>query len=165
MAERSGTDRIAAVELDERTLPRRTKEIEHERAAAMADLVDDNFFRAVDGPAGPYRLRLSLADARLCLDIRDAGGGPAAEATLPLPAFRGMVRDYRAICESYDAAMREASAARIESIDMGRRGLHDEAAELLRDRLQGPVEIDHATARRLFTLLCALHIRSGDIVL
>ena len=150
--------RIAAITLDERTVIRRNQAIEHERAVAIADLLHENRFEPCNGPLGPYSIHLSVQENRLQIDV--TGADAASERViLPLPAFRGIIKDYFLICESYYEAVNESNPARIEAIDMGRRGLHDEAAALLRDRLSGRIETDHATARRLFTLICVLHIR------
>ncbi|BBK31489.1 uncharacterized protein (UPF0262 family) [Stella humosa] len=151
--------RIARVTLDEHTVLRRNPDVEHERAVALFDLVEENRFALVDGPAGPYHLHLAIADSRLRILVRDAQDQPLVEILLPLLAFRRIVRDYFMICESYYAAIRRSTPSQIEAIDMGRRGLHDEGSRLLRERLADRATIDHATARRLFTLVCVLHIR------
>ncbi|HSR71609.1 MAG TPA: UPF0262 family protein [Kiloniellales bacterium] len=151
--------RIVAIDLDERSVVRRSPDVEHERAVAIYDLIEENFFRPADGRPGPYRLHLSVAENRLLFDIRDDSERPLATVTLPLTPFRRIVRDYFTVCESYYEAIRTASPSRIETIDMGRRGLHDEGSRLLRERLDGKIEIDFDTARRLFTLICVLHIR------
>ncbi len=151
---------IVNVVLDEKTLVRRRPEVEHERAVAIYDLLEENTFRVHDETvSGPYVLHLSLADNRLVMDVRDPDDAPLTRMTLPLSPFRGIVRDYFMICESYYGAIKTASPSQIEAIDMGRRGLHNEGAELLRERLAEQVEIDVDTSRRLFTLLCVLHIR------
>jgi uncharacterized protein (UPF0262 family) len=152
-------DRIIRVTLDERSVVRRSAEVEHERAVAIYDLIEENSFTLVDGPAGPYSLRLSIEENRLVLDIRSESEEPLFKLALSLSPFRKIVRDYFAVCESYFAAIRKASPSQIEAIDMGRRGLHDEGAELLRERLTGKIDLDANTARRLFTLVCVLHIR------
>lgn len=113
-----------------------------------------------DGYAGPYHLSISVAEGRLILDIRREDGSPHETLVLGLGRFRRTVKDYFAICDSYYQAIRKASAAEIETIDMARRGVHNEAAELLMERLDGKVEVDFATARRLFTLICVLHIKA-----
>lgn len=155
--------RIIKVELDEATILWRNADIEQERRVAIFDLIEDNKFkplRAVPGGyGGPFALYLSVADGRLMLDIRRENGTPHEVIILGLGRFRRPVREYFAICDSYYQAIRKASAAEIETIDMARRGVHNEAAELLMERLDGKVEVDFATARRLFTLICVLHIK------
>jgi len=155
--------RISHIELDEATILWRNADIEQERRIAIFDLIEENLFRPARassaGHDGPYRLRLSVADGRLVLDIADEEHRPLETLILGLGRFRRPIRDYFAICESYYQAIRKASAQEIETIDMARRGIHNEAAELLLERLDGKVETDFATARRLFTLICVLHIR------
>ena len=168
--------RISHIDLDETTILWRNADIEQERRIAIFDLIEENTFKPcrafVAGHEGPYRLRLSVQDGRLQLDISDdggagneAGGIDARGAQLletlilGLGRFRRHIKDYFAICDSYYQAIRKATAAEIETIDMARRGVHNEAAELLVERLEGKVETDFATARRLFTLICVLHIR------
>lgn len=154
------TDVIVNVVLDEKTLVRRKPEVEHERAVAIYDLLEENLFRVKDPQvSGPYVLHLSLAENRLILDVHDQSDAPLTKLTLPLSPFRGIVRDYFMVCESYYGAIKTASPTQIEAIDMGRRGLHNEGAELLRERLADQVEVDVDTSRRLFTLVCVLHIR------
>jgi uncharacterized protein (UPF0262 family) len=146
--------------LDERTVVRRSVDIEHERAVAIFDLLEENMFRLVEQPeAGPFHLHLSLEENRLHFDIETPERVPIDRVTLPLSSFRRIVKDYFMICESYYAAIKRSSPSQIEAIDMGRRGLHNEGSELLRERLHDKVEIDLPTARRLFTLICVLHIR------
>ncbi|HUB95942.1 MAG TPA: UPF0262 family protein [Stellaceae bacterium] len=154
------TRRIAQITLDERTVVRRNEDIEHERAVAIADLLHENSFAPMSGRKGPFHLHLAIEESRLALDIRDDKDRPIERVLLPLSAFRGIVKDYFLICESYYTAVRQANPARIEAIDMGRRALHDEGSELLRDQLGERVTVDFSTARRLFTLLCVLHIRA-----
>ena len=155
--------RIIKVELDEATILRRNADIEQERRVAIFDLIEENFFKPLrdmgDGYVGPYRLNISVEEGRLILDIRRDNGDPYETLILGLGRFRRIVKDYFAICDSYYQAIRKASAAEIETIDMARRGVHNEAAELLIERLEGKVEIDFPTARRLFTLICVLHIK------
>jgi uncharacterized protein (UPF0262 family) len=143
---------IVDLTLDERTVIRRNADIEHERAVAIFDLL-------AQPEAGPFHLNLSLEDNRLLLDIETPKREPIDRIMLPLATFRRIVKDYFMICESYYAAIKRSSPSQIEAIDMGRRGLHNEGSELLRDRLSDKVEIDLPTARRLFTLICVLHIR------
>jgi uncharacterized protein (UPF0262 family) len=155
-----GTRRIARITLDERTVVRRSDDIEHERAAAISDLLHDNSFAPVSGTDGPFHLHLEIEENRLALDVRNGADRPLERILLPLSPFRSIVKDYFLICESYYNAIRNASPVRIEAIDMGRRALHDEGSELLRERLSERVTVDFNTARRLFTLLCVLHIRA-----
>jgi len=151
--------RIARLDLDERTVLRRNPDVEHERSVAIFDLLEENRFSPVGHEGGPYHLRLGIADNSLVFDIRDVADQPVDRVTLSLASFRGIVKDYFMVCESYYAAIRQATPSQIEAIDMGRRGLHNEGSELLRERLSEKVEIDFDTARRLFTLICVLHIR------
>ncbi len=151
--------RLATIELDEHSVVRRSPDVEHERAVALFDLIESNRFAPVGAEPGPYHLSLGIEDNRLVFDVRTADRRPIDRVQLGLSGFRGIVKDYFLICESYYAAIRRASPSQIEAIDMGRRGLHNEAAELLRERLAERIEIDHDTARRLFTLICVLHIR------
>ncbi len=151
--------RIVEISLDERTVVRRSADVEHERAVAIYDLTEENYFFPVEDDSGPYHLHLAIAENRLLFDIRSDADDPVATVTLPLLPFRRIVKDYFVVCESYFEAIRTASPSKIEAIDMGRRGLHDEGSELLRDRLDGKIEVDFDTARRLFTLICVLHIR------
>jgi uncharacterized protein (UPF0262 family) len=150
---------IIAVELDERTVARRNAEVEQERAVAIYDLLEDNVFRPVEGPDGPFRLRLGMEDNRLIFDVRDGEDRPITRVPLPILPFRKIVKEYFMVCEAYYEAIRHAPPSRIEAVDMGRRGLHDQGSTMLRERLSAKVEIDHNTARRLFTLLCVLQIR------
>ena len=155
--------RIIHIELDEATILWRNADIEQERRIAIFDLIEDNTFKPLRaweaGHHGPYRLRLAVDDGRLALEIADAEGQPLEALILGLGRFRRPIREYFAICDSYYQAIRKASAQEIETIDMARRGIHNEAAEMLLERLDGKVETDFATARRLFTLICVLHIR------
>ena len=151
--------RICAVDLDERTVIRRNAEIDHERAIAIYDLLESNVFMPVRGGDGPYRLRLSIAETRLHLTMTSESDGLETSLVVPMSPFRRVVRDYFLICESYYTAIKNASLMQIEAIDMGRRGLHNEGASMLQEALAESVEIDHDTARRLFTLICVLHIR------
>jgi uncharacterized protein (UPF0262 family) len=149
--------RLASVALDEATLPSATAEIEHERRVAIFDLVEKNVFAPDEADDGPYALKLSLQDNRLVFDI--TGIDFSRTYALSLTPLKGVLKDYLMICDSYYEALRGSSASQIESVDMGRRGLHNEGAELLKARLDGKVEIDHETSRRLFTLVCALYRR------
>ncbi|MBL0900802.1 MAG: UPF0262 family protein [Reyranella sp.] len=150
--------RIVDIVLDEESVARRTPEVEHERAVALFDLTEENDFRLVGGEAGPYRLRLGIFEQRLVFDVRNGRDEKLRDIVLSLTPFRKVVKDYFLICESYYAAIKKLGPSQIEALDMGRRGLHDEGSDLLRERLAGKIEIDHDTARRLFTLICALHI-------
>ena len=151
--------KLIAVELDDVSVVRRGAEVEHERRVAIYDLLEDNDFALVDAAAGPYRLSLGVEDNRVTFDVRDASDARLARFRLPLTPFRGVIRDYFTICESYYEAIKLASPSRIEAIDVGRRSLHDEGADLLRRRLAARVEVDSDTARRLFTLVCVLHVK------
>ena len=151
--------RIIDIVLDEESVARRSPEVEHERAVALFDLIEENDFALVGTP-GPYRLRIGIFEQRLVFDVRDAHDNKLRDIVLSLTPFRKVVKDYFLICESYYAAIKKLSPSQIEALDMGRRGLHNEGSELLRERLAGKIEIDSGTARRLFTLICALHITS-----
>lgn len=151
--------RLAAITLDEKTLVRRQPEAEHERAIAIYDLLEENYFQPVGDFIGPYGLTIRLEDNRLVLEINDQASATSSEVGLPITPFRTIIKDYFLICESYYSAIKRASPSQIEAIDMGRRGLHNEGSDLLRERLAGKIEIDRETARRLFTLMCILHIR------
>ena len=159
-----GDHRIAHIELDEETIIWRNADIEQERRIAIFDLIEDNSFRPVraaeKGADGPYHLSLSVRDGRLVLLIADVDDAELETLVLGLARFRRPIRDYFAICDSYYQAIRKATPKEIETIDMARRGVHNNAAELLLERLDGKVETDFATARRLFTLICVLHIKS-----
>ena len=154
-----GADRIADVALDEPVRLRRSPEVEHERAVAVFDLVEDNWFRLVEGPEGPYHLRIREEEGRLVFDVRDTDEQPLRQFILSLTSFKKIVKEYFQVCESYYDAIKKLSPSQIEAIDMGRRGLHNDGAERLRERLAGKVEMDFDTARRLFTLICVLQIR------
>jgi uncharacterized protein (UPF0262 family) len=151
--------RIVKITLDERTVVRRNPDVEHERAVAIYDLLEENSFAPAGGHPGPFHLHLAIEESRLVLDVRSTADESLERIMLPLAPFRGIVKDYFLICESYYNAIRRATPSQIEAIDMGRRGLHNEGSELLRERLADKATIDLNTARRLFTLLCVLHIR------
>ncbi len=151
--------RIVHLHLDEPTQVRRRPEVEHERAIAVFDLLEENYFAPVGDYTGPYSLHLAVEDNRLIFDIRGEDDGPLLAVPLPLTPFRSIVKDYFLVCDSYYNAIRRSSPSQIEAIDMGRRGLHNEGSTLLKERLAGKVEVDFDTARRLFTLICVLHIR------
>ncbi len=159
----SASARIARIDLDEATILTRNADIEQERRIAMFDLIEENSFKPLrafaNGYVGPYELKLAVQDGRLAIAIAQEGGSLLETLILGMARLRRPIKDYFAICDSYYQAVRRASAQEIETIDMARRGVHNEAAELLIERLDGKVETDFATARRLFTLICVLHIR------
>ena len=154
--------RISQIELDDRNLPPPTPEIEQERRVAIFDLIEENSFQLPlrgdrDLPPGPYHLGLAIRDKRLVFDVETESGGKAAEFHLSLSPFRQVVKDYYQICESYFNAVKTLPPSQIETIDMARRGIHNEGSRVLQERLAGKAEIDTDTARRLFTLICVLH--------
>ena len=154
--------KIIHIDLDDSALPPPTPEIEQERKVAMFDLLEDNSFVLPErdgraAPDGPYRLGLSIRQKRLVFEIGTEGGDPAGEFHLSLGPFRQVVKDYFQICESYFDAVKTAAPSQIETIDMARRGIHNEGARVLEERLEGKAEVDSDTARRLFTLICVLH--------
>lgn len=153
--------RIVNITLDERMGVRRNPEVEHERAVAIYDLLEENYFAPRGEFEGPFVLHLGIEEStRLLFEVFERTGEvKLCSVVLPLIPFRKLVKDYFLVCESYYAAIRTASPSQIEAIDMGRRGLHNEGAELLRERLSGKIDVDHDTSRRLFTLLCVLHVR------
>lgn len=156
----SGLHRIAKVTLDEASVVRRSPEVEQERSIAIFDLVQENRFAPNGCRPGPYSLHLAVEENRLMFDIRlEDDGEQLKQVALSLSPLRSMVKEYFLICESYYQAIKNAPPSRIETIDMARRGIHDEGSELLRERLQGKIEVDFATARRLFTLVCVLHLK------
>jgi uncharacterized protein (UPF0262 family) len=158
-AGRANCAKLIDVELDE-SIGRSTPDVEHERAVAIFDLIEENSFCPVsDEGNGPYRLKLSLIDAKLVFAISRENGEDVVTHILSLTPFRRIVKDYFLICESYYDAIRSSTPSHIEAIDMGRRGLHNEGSQTLMDRLSGKIEIDFNTARRLFTLVCVLHWR------
>jgi uncharacterized protein (UPF0262 family) len=150
--------RLCDVVLDD-TIGRSTPDVEHERAVAIFDLIEENNFKPVGHSGGPYRLNISLVDSKLVFAITLEDGVSVATHILSLTPFRRIVKDYFLICESYYEAFRSASPSRIEAIDMGRRGIHNEGSQTLKDRLDNKIEIDFDTARRLFTLVCVLYWR------
>jgi uncharacterized protein (UPF0262 family) len=155
--------RIIAVELDEKTIIWRNADVEQERRIAIFDLLEHNHFapcRAYpQGYAGPYRIVLRVEEGRLAIDIASQAGQLLETIIFGLARFRRPIKDYFAICDSYFQAIRNATTQQIETVDMARRAIHNEAAELLKERLAGKIEVDFDTARRLFTLVCVLHIR------
>ncbi len=158
MSDAEKTNRLVAVMLDDASFARAAPDIEHERAVAIYDLVEEGRF-ALPGHPGPYRLVLKLVDQRLVFDVRTEDDGPLVTHALSLTPFRRIVKDYFMICDSYRQAIRSGAPSRIEAIDMGRRGVHNEGSEVLKERLKGKVDLDFDTARRLFTLICVLHWR------
>jgi len=153
-------NRLVDVILDDASIGRATPDVEHERAVAIFDLLEENSFAPVNDEAGgPYKLTLSVAEQRLVFNVTRENGDPVAIHMLSLTPFKRVVKDYFMICESYYDAIRTASPSHIEAIDMGRRGLHNEGSQTLQDRLAGKIEVDFDTARRLFTLICVLHWR------
>jgi len=151
------TQRLVKVTLDEGSIGRSSPDIEHERAVAIYDLLEDNSFQPVEHDTGPYALHLSITENRLVFDIRLEDGTPVMAHLLSLTPLRRIVKDYFMICDSYYKAIRTATPSQIEAIDMGRRGLHNEGSELLMERLKEKISLDFDTARRLFTLICVLH--------
>jgi uncharacterized protein (UPF0262 family) len=152
------TARLIDVVLDE-SIGRSTPDIEHERAVAIFDLIEENSFRPVGHDGGPYKLRISLAESRLVFAISDETDKEVVTHILSLTPFRRIVKDYFMICESYYEAIRTSTPSQIEAIDMGRRGMHNDGSQTLMDRLSGKIDMDFDTARRLFTLVCVLHWR------
>ncbi|MGJ8623247.1 MAG: UPF0262 family protein [Yoonia sp.] len=154
--------KIIHIDLDDSNLPPPTPEIDQERKVAMFDLLEDNSFTipARDGrevPPGPYKLALSINERRLVFDLRQEDDQPAGAFLLSLGPFRQVVKDYFQICESYFDAVKTQPPSQIETIDMARRGIHNEGARVLQERLEGKAIVDTDTARRLFTLICVLH--------
>lgn len=150
-------NRLIGVTLDEASIGRGTPDQEHERAIAIYDLIERNHFALPDFDGGPYAAHLALVERRLAFEVRNAAGAALITHHLSLTPFKRIIKDYTMVCDSYYAAIRTATPSQIEAIDMGRRGLHDEAAALLMERLASKVELDRDTARRLFTLIYALH--------
>lgn len=153
-------NRIASIEIDESSLAPAGPDADHERKVAIFDILEGNTFRLVGHEGGPYNIVLSLADNRLVFDIAEADGTPVRKLMLSLTALRRVIKDYFMICDSYYDAIRNSTPSQIEAIDMGRRGLHNEGSQLLTERLAEKAEVDFDTARRLFTLVCALHARN-----
>jgi uncharacterized protein (UPF0262 family) len=153
---------IAEIHIDEGSLPVTSVEMQHERRVAIFDLLEENAFRPVSSESGPYAVTLKLEDGkRLVFQIIRTNGADRGKFAVTLVPFRRIIKDYFMICESYHNAIRTATSAQIEAIDMGRRGLHNEGSRLLADSLRNQVEIGFDTSRRLFTLICALHRRPG----
>jgi len=153
----NGRRGLVKVTLDEDSIGRSNPDIEHERAVAIYDLLEENVFRPQGAAPGEFALHLAIAENRLVFDIRQADGSPVVAHHLSLTPLRRIVKDYFLICDSYYAAIRTASPSQIEAIDMGRRALHNEGSELLMGRLKDKIDMDVDTARRLFTLICVLH--------
>jgi uncharacterized protein (UPF0262 family) len=149
--------RLAAVTLDENSIGRSNPDVEHERAVAIYDLLEENSFAPVNHRGGPYALNLSITGSRLAFDIRLGDGKPVIAHLLSLRPLSKVVKDYYTVCDSYYQAIRTATPDRIEALDMGRRAVHDEGSHMLMERLKGKVDLDFETARRLFTLICVLH--------
>ncbi|MDP6813424.1 MAG: UPF0262 family protein [Alphaproteobacteria bacterium] len=156
----SESQRIVNITLDERTVIRRSPDIEHERRVAIYDLLEENHFQPVGDFTGPYSVHMGMEEHRLVLDIRAEDETPLTKVQMPLTPFRRIIKDYFTVCESYYQAIKSASPSQIEAIDMGRRGLHNEGSDLLRERLGDKIEVNGETARRLFTLVCVLQIRA-----
>ena len=153
-------NKLVEIILDDASIGRATPDVEHERAVAIFDLIEENSFHPVgDDKGGPYKLTLSVVDSKLLFDITREDDEKVVLHVLSLTPFKKVIKDYFLICESYYEAIRTSSPNQIEAIDMGRRGLHDEGSQTLNDRLSGKIEIDFDTARRLFTLICVLHWR------
>lgn len=156
----SDTQHIINIQLDETSVVRLSAQVDHERKVAIFDLLEANHFDPVDLPSGPYSLILGIEDNRLVFDVRSVNDSKLGDFNLPIGTFRRIVKDYFMICDSYFEAIKKSSPSQIEAIDMGRRGLHNEGATILKEKLAGKVDIDENTARRLFTLVCVLHIRA-----
>ena len=151
--------KIVKIDLDERSLAPATADIEHERKVAVYDLLEDNFFKPNGAGEGPFELYLSNVERRLVFDVRRQGGDALGQVHLSMTPFRKIIKDYFMLCESYYDAIRNAAPAHIETIDMARRGMHNEGSDILRERLEEKIELDENTARRLFTLICSFHMR------
>lgn len=150
-------DRLIEITLDQKSLGGANANIEHEREVAIFDILDGNAFAVEGMAAGPYRLHLAIADDRLQLTVRDEDSEPVATHQVPLTPLKRVMKDYFMVCDAYYDAVRTAPPAKIQAIDVNRRTLHDEGSQLLAEKLSGKVSVDGDTARRLFTLLCALH--------
>ncbi len=155
----SDRHRIIDITLDEQSFVRRNPDVDHERRVAIFDLLQENRFVLLSEGEGPFRLHVSVRETRLVLEVRSEDHGVIDTIVLALTPFRRIIREYFLICESYYDAIKSATLSRIEAIDMGRRGLHDEGAQLLRRHLAAKVDVDEPTSRRLFTLICVLHFR------
>jgi len=155
----SDSQRISDIRLDERSIVRRSPQVEHEHKVAVFDLLEENHFAPAGVFEGPYKVALRIEEDRIVMEIRNEGDELLTEIGISTKPLRRVIKDYFLICESYFEAIKTKAPSQIEAIDMGRRGLHNEGAEILRERLAEKVEIDSATARRLFTLICVLHVR------
>ncbi|MCJ9430515.1 UPF0262 family protein [Kordiimonas marina] len=157
--------KLVDVQLDQSTIVRWSADVEHERRIAIYDLLEENSFELLkssdESYSGPYKLHLGVQEGRLVFDVTNVGNHPLMSFRLAMTPFRRIIRDYFAICDSYYEAIKTASPSQIEAIDMGRRGLHNEGSMLLMERLDGKIKIDTQTARRLFTLVCVLHLKEG----
>lgn len=154
----SGDFRLCDVVLDD-SIGRSTPDVEHERAVAIFDLIEENTFEPAGHDGGPYRLYISLVDSKLVFSIKTEDDRDVSTHILSLTPFRRIIKDYFLICESYYEAIRSSTPSQIEAIDMGRRGIHNEGSQTLMDRLEGKIKVDFDTARRLFTLVCVLYWR------
>lgn len=150
-------NRLIAIEIDDETLSASGPDAEHERRVAIFDLLEENVFEVIGHDGGPYALYISMQERKLAMDIRLEDGTPVHIFGLSLSPFRGVIRDYFMICESYYDAIRSSTPHQIEAIDMARRGIHNEGSDLMAERLEGKINVDFDTSRRLFTLICALH--------
>lgn len=151
------SDRLIDITLDEQSISHNSPEVQHERKVAIFDLLEENCFALEDGAEGPYRLHLEIVENRLAFHVTRDEGDHAMTFLLSLSPFRKLIKDYFLVCESYYAAIKSEPPSRIEALDMGRRSLHNEGTQLLQQRLHGKISVDFDTARRLFTLICALH--------
>lgn len=151
--------RICEITLDEQSVVRRSPQVEHEHRVAVFDLLEENYFSPIGDFYGPYKVALRIEEDRIILEIRDEEDIRLTDIGISTKSLRRVIKDYFMICESYFEAIKTKAPSQIEAIDMGRRGLHNEGAEILRERLADKVEIDPDTARRLFTLICVLHVR------
>jgi len=161
--------RLIDITLDESTNVRWSADVEHERRIAIFDILEENSFTLLkssdEAYAGPYKLVLGTVEGRLAFDVRSEADEPLMNFRLAMSPFRRIIRDYFAICDSYYEAIKSASPSQIEAIDMGRRGLHNEGSDLLAERLDGKIGLDRQTARRLFTLVCVLHLKEGRSII
>ncbi len=153
------TESIAKLTLDESSIKHLSEEVEHERGVAIADLLGENTFAPAEMECGPYDVHLSIEEGRLVFDVHSPKEGQNSHVTMSVSPLRSIIRDYFLICESYYEALKNATPSKLEAVDMGRRGVHNEGSEKLREMLEGKISIDHQTSRRLFTLLCVLHIK------
>lgn len=158
-AEQGNGYRIVKIDLDERSLAPATADIEHERKVAIYDLLEENYFQPIGVEAGPFELYLSNVERRLVFDVRREGGEALGQVHLSMTPFRRIIKDYFMLCESYYDAIRNAAPSQIETIDMARRGMHNEGSDILQERLTDKIKLDQNTARRLFTLICSFHMR------